>query len=115
MAPGFEGKTRKSPGSSSLPSGDVVRKIDATIKAAEPISTLRNRQDHPNDAVTKAVAIYRLCMARHLQLRLTDGAGGGGVPTVKALTIGGAAKPAGTCSAATEKWFEGKGKVIVRP
>ncbi len=47
---------------------------------------------------------------------LTDGAGGtAGVLTVKALTIGGVAKPAGTYSAATEKWIEGKGKVIVRP
>jgi hexosaminidase len=47
---------------------------------------------------------------------LTDGAGGvGGVLTVKALTIGGVPKPAGTYSAATEKWIEGKGKVIVRP
>lgn len=47
---------------------------------------------------------------------LTDGAEGrGGALTVKALTIGGVAKPAGAYSAATEKWIEGNGKVIVRP
>ena len=47
---------------------------------------------------------------------LTDGADGrGGILTVKALTIGGVAKRPGSYSAATEKWIEGKGKVIVRP
>jgi hypothetical protein len=47
---------------------------------------------------------------------LTDGADGtGGELTVRALTVGGAAKRAGTYTAATEKWIEGKGKVIVRP
>jgi hexosaminidase len=47
---------------------------------------------------------------------LTDGTDGkAGVLTVKALMVGGGAKRAGTYSAATEKWIEGKGKVIVRP
>jgi Glycosyl hydrolase family 20, catalytic domain/Glycosyl hydrolase family 20, domain 2 len=47
---------------------------------------------------------------------LTDSvAGTSGVLTVKSLSIGGIAKPAGTYSAATEKWIEGKGKVIVSP
>lgn len=47
---------------------------------------------------------------------LTDGPDGrSGVLTVRALTIGGVRKPAGTYTAATEKWIEGKGKVIVRP
>ncbi len=47
---------------------------------------------------------------------LTDSiAGAGGVLTVKALTVGGAAQSAGTYTAATAKWIEGKGKVIVRP
>ena len=46
---------------------------------------------------------------------VTDSADGiGGALTVKALTIGGVAMPAGTYSAATTKWIEGKGKVIVR-
>jgi hypothetical protein len=47
---------------------------------------------------------------------LTDASDGtAGVLTVKALTVGGVAKPAGTYTSATEKWIEGKGKVIVRP
>jgi hypothetical protein len=37
------------------------------------------------------------------------------VLTVQALTVGGANKPAGVCTAATEGWIKGKGKVIVRP
>jgi hypothetical protein len=46
----------------------------------------------------------------------TDGPeGGSGTLTVKALTIGGVPKPAGVYTAATEKWIEGKGKVVVRP
>jgi hexosaminidase len=46
---------------------------------------------------------------------LTDSVGGrSGELIVKALTVG-VAKPAGTYSAAAEKWIEGKGKVIVRP
>jgi hypothetical protein len=47
---------------------------------------------------------------------VTDSAGGvGGELTVKALTIGGVAQPAGTYTAATAKWVEGTGKVVVRP
>jgi hypothetical protein len=47
---------------------------------------------------------------------LTDSPEGtGGVLIVKALTIGGVARPAGTYGAATAKWVEGKVEVIVRP
>jgi hypothetical protein len=35
--------------------------------------------------------------------------------TVKVLTVGGAAQPAGTYTATTAKWIEGTGRVIVRP
>ncbi|MDB5310183.1 MAG: hypothetical protein JWO38_4385 [Gemmataceae bacterium] len=47
---------------------------------------------------------------------LTDSATGtaGGL-TVKSLSVGGVAKPAGTYTAATEKWIEGTGRVVVRP
>ena len=38
-----------------------------------------------------------------------------GVLTVKALTIDGVNRPAGTYTSATEKWIEGKGQVIVAP
>jgi hypothetical protein len=47
---------------------------------------------------------------------VTDAADGtSGALTVKALTIGGVAEPAGTYTAENAKWIEGKGKVIVRP
>ena len=47
---------------------------------------------------------------------VTDSATGkSGALTVKTLTISGVAQPAGAYSAATAKWIEGKGKVIVGP
>jgi hypothetical protein len=47
---------------------------------------------------------------------LTDSPEGtSGVLIVTSLSIGDVAQPAGTYSAATAKWIEGKGKVIVRP
>jgi hexosaminidase len=47
---------------------------------------------------------------------LTDSASGtAGELTVRSLTVAGLTKPAGTYRAATEKWIEGKGAVIVRP
>jgi hypothetical protein len=46
----------------------------------------------------------------------TDGPGGTrGVLTVRSLTIDGVRKLAGTYTAATEKWIQGQGKVVVRP
>ncbi len=46
----------------------------------------------------------------------TDAAGGArGVLTVKSLTIDGVKKPAGSYTSATEKWIEGKGKIVVQP
>jgi hypothetical protein len=41
--------------------------------------------------------------------------GTSGTLTVKALTISGAPKPAGVYTSSSEKWIEGKGKVIVQP
>jgi hypothetical protein len=35
--------------------------------------------------------------------------------TVKAITVNNVKKPAGTYTAATEKWLEGKGKIVVAP
>jgi hypothetical protein len=47
---------------------------------------------------------------------LTDGSTGiSGTLIVKSLNVAGMAKLPGTYTAATEKWIEGKGKVIVRP
>ena len=46
----------------------------------------------------------------------TDAVGGAsGVLTVKTLMIDGVKKPAGSYTSATEKWIEGKGKVVVQP
>ncbi|HEY7422890.1 MAG TPA: hypothetical protein VH682_01395, partial [Gemmataceae bacterium] len=46
----------------------------------------------------------------------TDSAGGApGMLTVKSLTIDGVKKPAGTYTSATERWIEGKGKLVVQP
>jgi hexosaminidase len=41
--------------------------------------------------------------------------GGGGVLTVKRLTVAGVKKPAGSYTSATENWIAGEGKVVVRP
>lgn len=49
------------------------------------------------------------------KVKTDSAAGKSGELTVKALTIGGALKPAGEYTASTEKWIEGLGKVIVRP
>jgi hypothetical protein len=47
---------------------------------------------------------------------VTDSAEGkSGALTVKSLSIGGVAQPAGTYTAVNAKWIEGKGKVIVAP
>lgn len=46
----------------------------------------------------------------------TDSAKGvGGVLTLKSLTVDGIKKAAGTYTSTTEKWIEGKGKVVVGP
>jgi hexosaminidase len=67
---------------------------------------------HLNGCREKAA---RLTMTANNRV-VTDGADGtGGELTLKSLTVGDAAKPAGTYTAATEKWIEGKGKVVVRP
>jgi hypothetical protein len=46
----------------------------------------------------------------------TDAADGArGVLIVRSLTIDGVKKPAGVYTSVTEKWIEGKGKVVVQP
>jgi hypothetical protein len=46
----------------------------------------------------------------------TDAASGArGVLTVRSLTIDGVRKAAGSYTSATERWIEGKGKVVVQP
>jgi hypothetical protein len=56
-----------------------------------------------------------LTMTTHNTIKTDSPEGASGVLTVKALTIGGVNKPAGVYTAATDRWIEGKGKVIVRP
>ena len=57
----------------------------------------------------------RLTMTIHNKVKTDAPDGGSGTLTVKALTVGGVKKPAGTYSASTAAWIEGKGKVIVQP
>jgi hexosaminidase len=56
-----------------------------------------------------------LTMTANNKVRTDSTAGVGGELTVKALTVGGVAMPAGTYSSGNANWIEGKGKVIVRP
>jgi hypothetical protein len=67
---------------------------------------------HLNGCTESAAALTMTAKNRVV----TDSAGGkSGALTVKALTIGGVAQPAGTYTADSAKWIEGKGKVIVKP
>jgi hexosaminidase len=56
-----------------------------------------------------------LSMTANNKVRTDSTTGVGGELTVKALSVAGVAKPAGTYTAATVSWIEGTGKVIVRP
>ncbi|MEI7900418.1 MAG: family 20 glycosylhydrolase [bacterium] len=56
-----------------------------------------------------------LVMAAGTAVKTDSPAGQSGVLTVKSLTVNDAKKPAGSYTAATEKWIEGKGKVVVAP
>jgi hypothetical protein len=56
-----------------------------------------------------------LTMTSHNRVKTASAEGGSGVLIVKSLTIDGVKVPAGTYTAATAAWIEGKGKVIVRP
>ncbi|HJT78906.1 MAG TPA: family 20 glycosylhydrolase [Gemmataceae bacterium] len=62
---------------------------------------------------TEAVEALTMTAGNVIQ---TDGPGGAhGVLTVRSLMIDGVRKPAGIYTAATEKWIQGQGKVVVRP
>ena len=56
-----------------------------------------------------------LTMTVHNKIKTDSPDGRSGTLTVKALRIGGINKPAGEYEAGTERWIEGKGKVVVRP
>jgi hypothetical protein len=56
-----------------------------------------------------------LVMAAHTTVKTDSAEGKSGVLTVKFLTVNNVKKQAGTYTAATEKWIDGKGKVVVVP
>ena len=56
-----------------------------------------------------------LVMAANTKVKTDSPEGRSGTLTVKSLTVENVGKPAGTYTAATEKWIEGKGKVVVAP
>jgi len=59
--------------------------------------------------------VAALVMAANTMVKTDSAEGKSGVLTVKSLTVNDVRKPAGTYTAATEKWLEGKGKVVVTP
>ena len=59
--------------------------------------------------------VAALTMAANTMVKTDSPEGKSGVLTVKALTVNNVKKPAGTYTAATEKWLEGKGRIVVAP
>jgi len=59
--------------------------------------------------------VAALVMATNTMVKTDSPEGKSGVLTIKALTVNNVKKPAGTYTAATEKWLEGKGKIVVVP
>jgi hypothetical protein len=54
-------------------------------------------------------------MAANTTIKTDSTEGQGGVLTVKLLSVNNVKKPAGSYTAATGKWLEGKGKIVVAP
>ena len=71
----------------------------------------------PPKAVQEAQQSESGCaaMAPNTTVKTDSPDGKSGVLTVKALTVDKVSKPAGTYTAASEKWLDGKGKVVVSP
>jgi hexosaminidase len=59
--------------------------------------------------------VAALVMAGNTTIKTDSAEGHSGVLTVKALSVNNVKKPAGTYTAAAEKWINGKGKVVVAP
>jgi len=59
--------------------------------------------------------VAALVMAPNTTVKTDSPEGKSGVLTVKSLTVNDVRKPAGTYTATTEKWLDGKGKVVVAP
>ncbi|MEI7900623.1 MAG: family 20 glycosylhydrolase [bacterium] len=60
-------------------------------------------------------AVAALVMAANTTVRTDSPEGKSGALTVTSLTVNTVKKPAGTYTAATEKWIDGTGKVVVAP
>ena len=59
--------------------------------------------------------VAALTMAANTTVKTDSPEGKSGVLTVKALTVNNLKQPAGTYTATTAKWLDGKGKVVVTP
>jgi hypothetical protein len=59
--------------------------------------------------------VAALVMAANTTVRTDSPDGKSGVLTVKALTVNNVKQPAGSYTAATAKWLDGKGRVVVTP
>jgi len=59
--------------------------------------------------------VASLTMAANTSVKTDSPEGKGGALTVKSLTVNQVKKPPGTYTAATEKWIEGTGKIVVEP
>jgi len=59
--------------------------------------------------------VAALVLAANTTVKTDSPEGKSGVLRVKSLTVNDVKKPAGTYTAATEKWLDGKGKVVVAP
>lgn len=59
--------------------------------------------------------VAALALAANTTVKTDSPEGKSGMLTVKSLSVNNVKKPAGTYTAATEKWLEGKGKIVVVP
>ena len=99
---------RSKPDPFKLPTSPPTYQVDAAINAGNSGGAYLNL-----NGCNETVAA--LLMATNTMVKTDSPAGKTGVLTVKALTVNNVKKPAGTYTAATEKWLEGKGKVVVVP
>jgi hypothetical protein len=59
--------------------------------------------------------VAALALAANTTVKTDSPEGKSGMLTVKSLSVNNLKKPAGTYTAATEKWLEGKGRIVVAP
>ena len=99
-------------GSGKSNAGDgVILADDGQIAPSATVTLNGKAQPCFLDLSGHKAALAKVVVDGQAKLRTGDG----GLLTVKSLTVNDAKKTAGTYTAATEKWIEGKGKVIVTP